>query len=272
MVHSRSSWLNYRNPALKAIGLVAGLLLSGCIDHASMNRNTVGSRSWNIKEIIAQDTGSTDSPARGRRLGDYVPHGWAIMAKDSGDLNHDGLKDFVFLLEGPDSGSFQNPGEDDPESERYRPKALGILFGVSPGAGYRLAVMSHSIIGADRFMDATNSWGNMSLGIFHDTLSLSFWDERPGGKYEKSDFSFKYSGEEFRLVLAAEFRRNGRLDVELDTLNLTTGWRRIEDGSEREGNPNAPVVYVDTLRIDKPIFIDDFSERRWKGIRGFELE
>lgn len=247
MKYFRSSWGNSGNSAMEAIGLVAGLLLSGCTHHAS-----------------------TNTPARSRLLSEFVPQGWAIMAKDSGDLNHDGLKDFVFVLEGPDSGSFQNPGEDDPESERYRPKALGILFGVSPGAGYRLAVMSHSIIGADRFI--ANPIGNMSLGISHDTLSLSFWDERLGGKYEKSDFSFKYSGEEFRLVLAAEFRRNGRLDVRLDTLDLTTGWRRIEDGSEREGNPNAPVVYVDTLRIDKPIFIDGFSERRWKGIRGFELE
>lgn len=248
MKYFRSSWGNSRNSALEAIGLVAGLLLSGCTHHAS-----------------------TNTPARSRLLSEFVPQGWAIMAKDSGDLNRDGVEDYVFVLKGLDSGLFSNPEDDESESERHPLKALGILFGEPTGSGYRLAVMSHSIIGADRFIQDASPFGNMSLGISHDTLSLSFWDERLGGKYEKSDFSFKYSGEEFRLVLAAEFRRNGRLDIRLDTLDLMTGWRRIEDGSEREGNPNAPVVHVDTVRIDKPISIQGFAER-WKGIRGFELE
>jgi hypothetical protein len=207
-------------------------------------------------------------PAWGDGPGDFVPPGWYIRVQDSGDLNNDHMQDFAFVIRGHDPGLALNAGKDDEKSFEI----LGILFGGTPEHKYRLAkqidLISEEVGDWRKAYLFDCSYGEMSLGIMRDSLSVSCSNEYGAGNFWSFQGVFKYLNQDFRLVFLTEYSHDGSLEYTNDSLDLISGRRRREKGNESKKRWRAPVIKEDTVSLPEPITFDNFPEK-WKGMSEF---
>ncbi|MEA3040957.1 MAG: hypothetical protein QOC65_446 [Sphingomonadales bacterium] len=86
-----------------------------------------------------------DVPAAARDAGGFVPAGWAIVARESGDLNADGRQDLVLLMRMRDPANvLPLPAGERTEPFDTNPHLLAVAFG-ERGGGYRLAASNHRL-------------------------------------------------------------------------------------------------------------------------------
>ena len=74
-------------------------------------------------------------------LDQFIPKGWELMGSVNGDINKDGIMDYVFILESKEK--YKIP--DDFMNKEYSYRILGITFG-KKGGGYHLALQNNKFI------------------------------------------------------------------------------------------------------------------------------
>ena len=74
-------------------------------------------------------------------LDQFIPKGWKLMDSVNGDINKDGITDYVFILESKEK--YKIP--DDFMNKEYSYRILGIAFG-KKGGGYHLALQNNKFI------------------------------------------------------------------------------------------------------------------------------
>ena len=74
-------------------------------------------------------------------LDQFIPKGWKLMGSVNGDINKDGITDYVFILESKEK--YKIP--DDFMNKEFAHLILGITFG-KKGGGYHLALQNNKFI------------------------------------------------------------------------------------------------------------------------------
>jgi len=125
-------------------------------------------------------------PKSGKEIQDFIPQGWEMLGRDEGDLNKDGLDDFVLALRNKAEEGEDNKTED-------LPRLLIILFR-TPQGGLRLSASSDRAllcqkcggVFGDPFQEVTVEKG--AVVIKHFGGSTARWASVNRFRYQKGEW------------------------------------------------------------------------------------
>lgn len=144
---------------------------------------------------------STEAPEVCEDVNSFVPEGWKIVKKVTGDLNKDGFADATLVIQKTDASKIQktNGGTMD-----TNPRTLMVLFGAGKKDCYALNMKSESFIVAhdDEYMEDPFE----DIEIKNGSLKISFTNFRSMGSWETSQYAYiwRYQDGSFKLIGANE--------------------------------------------------------------------
>ncbi len=192
--------------------------------------------------------------SKGHRLNDFVPFGWTILDSAKGDLNQDGRKDAVIILQHDDSVRLIK-SED---TILTQPRILVILFKNTSDSSFHLSEQSNSFILThdDPFMDDPYQEMTIDKGVlklnFHTFFTSGSWYTTSG------TYKFRYDGKEFILIGAELFTiHRATLDYENYSYNFLTNKRNYTKGNDQKATKRTTVKNV---TISKPMTFNNFSQ------------
>lgn len=174
-------------------------------------------------------------PATAANAKGFVPNGWRLEARATGDLDGDGKADLAFVIHDADKRNvLPNPDGIGDNPFDTNPRILAVAFGAGAGQPYRLALQNSTLIprrdnpGMDDPFDAKQGLSiargalNVKLSLFMNAGGTTIYDNR---------FTFRRQGGQFMLIgfdQALAERNTGQ--VTSTSVNYATGKVRIETG------------------------------------------
>lgn len=182
---------------------------------------------------------ATDYPqikTSGDKIEEFVPRGWTVVSRVSGDLNADKQPDCVLIVKAGDNRFLNKNDGLGAQVFDTNPRVLLILFKAQNG--YRLAQQSNGFIKIpdaptmeEPFQEATIKNGVLEL-IFQIFYSAGSWG------MSNYTYKFRYQNAEFALI-GADKSENMRNTGEYEdrSYNFLTRKVRIEIGNNSEDRP-----------------------------------
>ena len=164
-------------------------------------------------------------PAASPTADGFVPRGWAVVGRESGDLNGDGRADIVLLMQMRDRANVVTiPWGSGNERFDTNPHLLAAAFR-EPGGGYRLAATNHGLFQRP-FGPHTGDdpIGEDTISIERRALLVSFGYLRGHASYR-----FRWQSGAFRLVGYEQGGVSGGC-VETHSINYLTRRARVTKG------------------------------------------
>ena len=130
-------------------------------------------------------------------LDQFIPEGWELMGSVNGDINKDGITDYVFILESKEK--YKIP--DDFMNKEYSYRILGITFG-KKGGGYHLALQNNNfIINGDQNSSLDEPFLDMEIKK-NGTIWFKFYFFYSAGSWWVSNdtYVFRYQNNRFELI------------------------------------------------------------------------
>ncbi len=161
-------------------------------------------------------------PIAARAADGFVPAGWAIVARQTGDLDADGRDDVVLLMRMRDPANIL-PVPAGNRTERFdtNPHLLAVAFG-ERGGGYRLAASNHRLFPRPiRPFTGEEPLGEETIRIERGGLVLWF-----GYLRGQASYRFRWRGGAFRLIGYESSGASGGC-VETISINYLTGRARV---------------------------------------------
>ena len=133
------------------------------------------------------------------RIADFVPKGWTIMGKASGDLNGDKINDEALVIRANVAKYKQtNTGLGTNEFDT-NPRLLIVLFKNPSGSGYRLAEITKNIVaGADY---PTMEEPFQKIAIRNNVLEIYVQSFYNAGSWSASNTVYKFQNRDGAFVL-----------------------------------------------------------------------
>lgn len=169
----------------------------------------------------------------GQSVRDFVPAGWTILDSAYGDLNKDGAKDAVIIIQHKDSILLVNSLED---TVLTQPRILLILFNKPATNNYDLTEQSNSFILMhdnptmdDPYQELTINKGILEVQ-FHLFYNMGSWS------VTNAVYKFRYQQGQFVLIGAdnSSFHRATH-DFEDYSYNFLTKKRALTKGNDNKG-------------------------------------
>jgi hypothetical protein len=133
----------------------------------------------------------------------FVPAGWRIETKLSGDLNGDGRDDIFLILRGNDPRNIIDArGQGGPEKFDTNPRILAVAFAGAAG-GYDLALENHTLIARTTYtgeQDPLDPNGVQEGGIEIKNGTLVVTLAYFGGNMGRKTFTFRFEKAGFKLI------------------------------------------------------------------------
>ena len=171
-------------------------------------------------------------------LNTLIPDDWVLLDSASGDLNQDGLLDFVFAMQGTDPNYIsQNEGFGESILDE-NPRVMAIYFGNHSGSFEEVLVSDQFIIRATdpTMAEPFHGFDINSRGILD--INFGFWSSAGTWFSSNSTHRFRYENNEFVLIGfdSNEFHR-GSGEFTSYSINFLTGKMKVTEGSlADEGN------------------------------------
>ena len=209
--------------------------------------------SFNVS--YGQDFAYPSIESQGQSIADFVPIGWTILDSATGDLNTDGLKDAIIILQYKDSVRLVNNNED---TVLTQPRILLIIFKSTSKNSYGLKEQSNSFIlkHDNAAMDDPNQGISIDKGIlkidFHLFYNMGSWYST------SSTYKFRYDGKTFILIGAdLSTIHRATLDYEDYSYNFLTKKRSYAKGNGQQGTKKTTLK---NIIIPKLMTFETFSE------------
>lgn len=173
-----------------------------------------------------------------RPLQDWTPPGWKEIRRAAGDLDRDGDRDIVLVLEQDAPAPISADGEEDgDEVLNTNPRMLLVLF--AEGGMYRKAAENTTLVPTERSVEEPCLDDPLTeVAIRNGTLRLTF--ERflscGGWATSKVVYTFRHDGKGMRLIGqdTSTFMRNSGEET-MDSINYLTGRQKIVNGMYEAG-------------------------------------
>ena len=211
-------------------------------------------------------------PEKSKEIKDFVPKNWKILAKETGDLNKDGIEDTVLIIENTNpSISLKNSKTKDEEMQ-LQTRILLILF-KDRNNEYILIEKNDN-----EFMESENTDDMPSLmdplmksniKIKNNVLMINFDYLMAMGSWETISITyiFRYDGNRFLLIgldCYIEIRDTHR--VHEYSLNFSTQKIKItEDTNKKESKPK--VIWKD-IKPEKKYYLENMGYREYWELLG----
>ena len=185
----------------------------------------------NSNPIAAQKQKKSQLAKEGRTIEEVVPNGWDIQSA-TGDLNKDGIEDFVLIVRPNDPAHIKT--RDDGFEYNFNPLFLAVYFGSPSGVYKRFKVWHDTVSGReDEYTDITNELSITPKGAID--ISVSSWSSMGTAATGGSTYRYRFQSGDFYLIGEESSWLNRMTgEGESTSINYLTGQKEITTGNMME--------------------------------------
>ena len=178
--------------------------------------------------IAAQKQKKPQLAKEGRTIEEVVPNGWDIQSA-TGDLNKDGIEDFVLIVRPNDPAHIKT--RDDGFEYNFNPLFLAVYFGSPSGVYKRFKVWHDTVSGReDEYTDITNELSITPKGAID--ISVSSWSSMGTAATGGSTYRYRFQSGDFYLIGEESSWLNRMTgEGESTSINYLTGQKEITTGN-----------------------------------------
>ena len=182
----------------------------------------------NSNPIAAQKQKKSQLVKEGRTIEEVVPNGWDIQSA-TGDLNKDGIEDFVLIVRPNDPAHIKT--RDDGFEYNFNPLFLAVYFGSPSGVYKRFKVWHDTVSGReDEYTDITNELSITPKGAID--ISVSSWSSMGTAATGGSTYRYRFQSGDFYLIGEESSWLNRMTgEGESTSINYLTGQKEITTGN-----------------------------------------
>ena len=177
--------------------------------------------------IAAQKQKKPQLAKEGRTIEEVVPNGWDIQSA-TGDLNKDGIEDFVLIVRPNDPAYIKT--RDDDFQYNFNPLFLAVYFGSPSGVYKRFKVWYDTISGReDEERDITNEVSITPKGAID--ITVSSWSSMGTADTGGTTYRYRFQSGDFYLI-GEESTWGNRLAAEWErtSINYLSGQKEVTSG------------------------------------------
>ena len=185
----------------------------------------------NSNPIAAQKQKKSQLAKEGRTIEEVVPNGWDIQSA-TGDLNKDGIEDFVLIVRPNDPAHIKT--RDDGFEYNFNPLFLAVYFGSPSGVYKRFKVWHDTVSGReDEYTDITKELSITPKGAID--ISVSSWSSMGTAATGGSTYRYRFQSGDFYLIGEESSWLNRMTgEGESTSINYLTGQKEITTGNMME--------------------------------------
>ena len=182
----------------------------------------------NSNPIAAQKQKKSQLAKEGRTIEEVVPNGWEVQSA-TGDLNKDGIEDFVLIVRPNDPAHIKT--RDDGFEYNFNPLFLAVYFGSPSGVYKRFKVWHDTVSGReDEYTDITNELSITPKGAID--ISVSSWSSMGTAATGGSTYRYRFQSGDFYLIGEESSWLNRMTgEGESTSINYLTGQKEITTGN-----------------------------------------
>ena len=182
----------------------------------------------NSNPIAAQKQKKPQLAKEGRTIEEVVPNGWDVQFA-TGDLNKDGIEDFVLLVRSNDPAYIKT--RDDGFESNFSPLSLAVYFGSPSGVYKRFKVWYDTISGReDEERDITNEVSITPKGAID--ITVSSWSSMGTADTGSTTYRYRFQSGDFYLIGEESSWLNRMTgEGESTSINYLTGQKEITTGN-----------------------------------------
>ena len=255
--------------------LCVAMALTGCRDKVQSKADAadpqaaVSQSMKRISKVEKQGDMHQYDVADQQQITDFIPKGYKLFEKISGDLNKDGLEDCVLIIKATRKDGFER----DYEGKLIDRNRRGIIVLFSEEKGYKVAVKNYNCFSSEN--EDGGNYFSPELGVIikDSKLYLHYYH----GRYGYWEYCFRYQNPDFMLIGYEASHDRGPVVLFKTSINFLTG---IEYDDENINAYNFNADSDDDSEIDevfkrtvvklkkKPLMklseIEDFDELRFE--------
>ena len=239
------------------------IVLTGCRDKVQSKAETadslaaVGQRVSRISKSKKKEDMRQYDVADQKRITDFIPKGYKIFEKISGDLNKDGLEDCVLIIKATRKDGFVKNSFDKVVDRNRR----GIIILFTEKNGYKLASKNYNCFSSENEDGGVYCAPYLSIDIRNSKLFVHY----AHGRYGYWEYCFRYQDSDFMLIGYESFGSQGPTALGKVSINFLTGVRYDDDNvnkydDDAEEKFVRKVIKLKKEPLKKLSEIDDFDE------------
>ena len=254
------------------VGLILVIfMLSGCRDKVRSKADTANPQAAvrqsmkRISKVEKQGDMRQYDVADKQRITDFIPKGYKLFEKISGDLNKDGLDDCVLIIKATRKDGFER----DYEGKLIDRNRRGIIVLFSEEKGYKVAVKNYNCFSSENEDGGVYFAPYLSIDIRNSKLFVHY----AHGRYGYWEYCFRYQGSDFMLIGYEATYNHGPLVLGKTSINFLTGVEYDDENinadkfdADSDDDPVADEVFKRTVvkLKKKPLMklseIEDFDD------------
>ena len=182
----------------------------------------------NSNPIAAQKQKKPQLAKEGRTIEEVVPNGWDIQSA-TGDLNKDGIEDFVLIVRPNDPAYIKT--RDDDFQYNFNPLFLAVYFGSPSGVYKRFKVWHDTVSGReDEYTDITNELSITPKGAID--IRVSYCSNIRTDETGATTYRYRFQSGDFYLIGEESSWLNRMTgEGESTSINYLTGQKEITTGN-----------------------------------------
>ena len=254
--------------------LCVAMALTGCRDKVRSKADTadpqaaVSQSMKRISKVEKQGDMHQYDVADKQRITDFIPKGYKLFEKISGDLNKDGLEDCVLIIKATRKDGFER----DYEGKLIDRNRRGIIILFTEKDGYKLASKNYNCFSSEN--EDGGNYFSPELGVIikDSKLYLHYYH----GRYGYWEYCFRYQNSDFMLIGYEASHDRGPVVLFKTSINFLTGVEYddesinadnfnddSEDDSELDEVFKRTVVKLKKKPLMKLSEIEDFDELKY---------
>ena len=255
--------------------LCVAMALTGCRDKVQSKADTANHQAAvrqsmkRISKVEKQGDMHQYDVADKQRITDFIPKGYKLFEKISGDLNKDGLDDCVLIIKATRKDGFER----DYEGKLIDRNRRGIIVLFSEEKGYKVAVKNYNCFSSEN--EDGGNYFSPELGVIikDSKLYLHYYH----GRYGYWEYCFRYQNSDFMLIGYEASHDRGPVALFTTSINFLTGVEYDDENinadkfdADSDDDPVADEVFKRTVvkLKKKPLMklseIEDFDELRFE--------
>ena len=243
--------------------LCMAMTLTGCRDKVRSKADTadpqaaVSQSMKRISKVEKQGDMHQYDVADKQRITDFIPKGYKLFEKISGDLNKDGLEDCVLIIKATRKDGFVKNSFDKVVDRNRR----GIIILFTEKDGYKLASKNYNCFSSENEDGGVYFAPYLSIDIRNSKLFVHY----AHGRYGYWEYCFRYQDSDFMLIGYESFGSQGPTVLGKVSINFLTGVRYDDDNvnkydDDAEEKFVRKVIKLKKEPLKKLSEIDDFDE------------
>lgn len=197
------------------------------------------------------------------RFGEWVPHGWKLIASSLGDLNHDGVDDVVLVAEETDPANFkQNEDRLGAPVLNLNPRRLIVLLNTASGLESVLVrddLLPSEHVEALPCLNDRLENGGVVIANGNLEIRLQAWFSCGSYGVTNEAFAFRFDGARFRLLTYDYWMLSRSTGEQYESsMDYLAGRKKITEGLNAFEESEPRVVWQ-TLPPMRAFFLDEMS-------------